>query len=137
MPTTKSQCALVYALNALLLFNLTVIVVMLSGTTPKAQTYVERSAEKGSVAAVPERREMSLERVSHEETISTDPVQFTEEVSEPALIVSDHPAVFDEPEAITEKSATDRAVAQVKPKVKKQPAEQNDAPATFFGVGLE
>lgn len=145
LPTTKPQCALVYALNALLLFNLTVIVVMLSDTGLQPQPFAERSGDTGVIAGEPERRTMSLDRVSHEPSVTEDPLQVAEVMSEPVVLVSDQAAVYEDPEAVVDKPAADRTVAPVKqqvaehppvkqPQVKQQPS---DPPTTFFGVGLE
>lgn len=137
MPTTKKQSVLVYALNVLLLFNLTVIVVMLSGTGQDFGDKPEHAAGE------------PVDRV----TVSPGPVESVASPrwSEAVGTVSPHrgidvsaqasPVFRDAQPNVQSQPSSDQsdsnasANADVKP-TQTQP-QQDDAPITFFGIGIE
>lgn len=126
LPTSTVQSVLVYALNVLLLFNLTVIVVLLSGES------TEPAKRAQSPAAV----------------IGADADQ-VESMSPPAEMVSlpvrDESAEIVSPEQVPAESVesvvlVDPAIESTVPEpIQPSPAApvQDDPPVTFFGVGLD
>ena len=133
MPTTKAQSVLVYALNLMLLFNLSVIVVMLSYSGPSPSNAQATTSEIGSAELdEPQRRVTTFAPASEpvapadtepfEPEVSAEPEPITRVTAQP-MVLEDMPA--DEPE--------NRPIAAVEPKADKQQEE----PVRFFGVGLD
>ena len=135
MPTTKTQSMLVYALNVLLLFNLTVIAVLLSEADaapnqPTPQLSASDPREPRQADSEPGTSDTPRQPVVREEieaplteAIAAEVVQagLTQDVApQPFALVA--PAVLD-----------DDIIVEVNP----QPAAQDDPPVTFFGVGLD
>ena len=144
MPTSKPQCALVYALNALLLFNMTVIVVMLTGSGPEQQSYAEQPVQPANSLVEPERRVVPYApaddvRVGFDDApVIAEADRTPIEAIEP---VEDVPARL--PVVQIQKVSTEAAVAPISPQASKpqptqtEPIEKADSPIEFFGVGLE
>jgi len=137
---------LVYALNALLLFNLTVIVVMLSGTVPATPPYAERSSQRGISAAEPEYRAASFGDVDRDDG-ATHPVPKADEptiepkqADEPKPIAAEAPTAVIKPAVHAKKVSSEPAVAAKQNESESktiESAEQDDPPVMFFGIGLE
>lgn len=132
MPTTKSQCVLVYVLNVLLLFNLTVIVLLLTDqpdTLPRNQAEVvspqfkEQAGKALGVEGTP------IERVTP--SAQPEPAEVVQAIAEPtpAVRVSSQPLVLvnpaSKPVPATQEQATQPA------------APADEPPIQFFGVGLD
>lgn len=131
MPTTKSQCVLVYALNVLLLFNSTVIVLLLTDqpdTLPRDQAEVaspqfKEQAGKALGVGTP------IERATP--SAQPEPAAVVQAIAEPtpAVRVSSQPLVLVNP-AIKPVTATQEQATQ-------PAAPADEPPIQFFGVGLD
>lgn len=135
MPTTKKQCVLVYALNVLLLINLTVIVVMLSGKTSTVQ---QQQASAASHDAPPRDAAGPVANASPgwiEETQPQIDETVVNEAAAPAVVqaVSFEPAFLPAP---ADEVALEPRLAPA-PELTHEPETQDDPPVTFFGVGLD
>ena len=126
MPTRRGQSVLVYALNALLLTNLTVIVLILSGELLGKAEAEEPVASQAPVvetvaALSSEPVEVQREALPAQEAADEPIAPAVSEPVEPVVAVTQAPAVEPEP-AVTKTLAA---------------PEQADKPVTFFGIGLE
>ncbi|MBX2851741.1 MAG: hypothetical protein KTR15_08355 [Phycisphaeraceae bacterium] len=126
LPTTKKQSVLVYALNVLLLLNLTVIVVMLTGTAEPARE--QASAPQREAGDDLDRPTVLLPQSGSPDqpvvsSPAPEPVPLTQVSAEPFVLAG----------TPTEPEQTEPT--QGKP-VQPEPA-QDDPPVTFFGVGLD
>ena len=123
MPTTTKQSVLVYALNVLLLFNLTVIVVMLTDSPEPAHeraNVLQRPASDGQdqpAVLLSQPGPIDEPAVA---SPSAEPLPLTQLSAEPFVLASP--------------SAEDNEAA---PSPTAQPETNTDPPVTFFGVGLE
>lgn len=135
-PTTPGQCTLVYVLNAVLLCNLTVIVVMLTGGLPP----MGQSPPRAQVPWVSDERVLS-ERFPPDE--ADEPVETIEadEIERPA---PHRPSPQAKPirEPTPKQVVGINAPTPVDAPERTAPVEQaspdeDDPPVTFFGVGLE
>lgn len=128
MPTSTGQSVLVYALNVLLLLNLTVIVVLLTGAPPAPAERVE--------APVPEPIVVADEAVETAEPAPVVPVRperpvVVEAIAEPTPVIAVSPEPFVLATPAEDQPATEQ---EPLPQVAPQPVEP---PAEFFGVGLD
>jgi hypothetical protein len=126
LPTTTKQSVLVYALNVLLLFNLTVIVVMLAGT-PETPSERAKALPRPASDAVNRPAVLLPQPGSPEETVAASPATELIPQLEPQPQLSAEPFVLASPPA---EQNTTSASPQPQP-------TQDDPPVTFFGVGLD
>lgn len=136
LPTTKKQSALVYALNVLLLFNVTVIIVMLAGTGSATDPAPKLSANDSA-----DRTQVKLEPIASESSTHRQPPSNPSAPTDAQPVadvwLSDTTPIVVEPESIVQADSADEpgdVPAAPKPTPKPQ---QDDPPVTFFGIGLE
>ncbi|MEM9346035.1 MAG: hypothetical protein AAGB26_05410 [Planctomycetota bacterium] len=132
MPTTKLQCVLVYALNMLLLFNLTVIVVLLTDqpdTPPREQAVVTSPQLKERADEAMEVEERPIEIVTT--AAQPEPAVVVEAVAEPA------PAARVSPQPLVLANPAVKPVAATQEQAPQPAVQADDPPIQFFGVGLD
>lgn len=125
LPTSTAQSVLVYALNVLLLFNLTVIVVLLSGETVEPAKRAQTPAGVvGTDAVEVDQSEEPVEQAAAP-VVHASPAKQVSSVDVPV-----EPIVLVDPAIETVAAPEPAQQTQAAPK-------QDDPPVTFFGVGLE
>lgn len=135
MPTTKKQSVLVYALNVLLLFNLTVIVVMLSGKTP----VVEQAQASATISDTPPPAAVDPFADQSEGWIQDTPSTAVDLPTDLPTFQASSPSAIQtvsiEPARLPE--STDVVGLETRPALVPESATQDDAPVTFFGIDIE
>lgn len=128
LPTTTKQSVLVYALNVLLLLNLTVIVVMLTDTIEPTRDRASTPQPQAHDAL--DRHPVLLPKPAPtNEPIAASPANepvLQTQVSSQPFVLANSPSEQTRPT----KEKTDRPQPQPEP-------VQDDPPVTFFGIGLE
>lgn len=125
LPTTKKQSVLVYGLNAMLFVNLTVIIVLLTGTDSAARE-ADASPRK-AISETSTQPELQTTLGSPESPVVKNPAA---QPTQPSRISSE-PFVLGAPE-----QAVSTSVSQ-QPAVQPQGEAASDKPVTFFGIGLD
>ena len=124
LPTSTAQSVLVYALNVLLLLNLTVIVVLLSGEP------AEPAKRAQTPAAVVGADAVEVDRSEPIQQAAAPAVHASPAKQVPSVDVPVEPIVLVDPAVETADAPEPEQSPYVAPK-------QDDPPVTFFGVGLE
>ena len=134
MPNTKLQSVLIYALNALLLFNLTVIIVMLAGTGPEKTALAEKPSVEPAAHDAPQHRHAPFAPAREDETLVETQAVSTPATAEPAEAhATVEPVAEAQPIVRIEQVSSEVPAVPIAP----QPIEQDDTPIQFFGVGLD
>lgn len=135
LPTTRSQSILVYSLNVLLLFNVTVILVLLSGTAEsvgKSDAFAaDRPANQHRTEPNAYRHEGQTHAAPSASQVNAEPSAIPPRVASPSASIAENR---------TEPFVANHASPQLDPVAADPtdpPAPTEDAPVTFFGVAVD